>query len=30
MVQGYYNLNEAAKALGMAPDELRNMPRRHQ
>src|SRR6476469_7914737 len=30
MVQGYYNLNEAAKFLGMMPDELRQMAQKNQ
>jgi hypothetical protein len=30
MVQGYYNLNEAAQALGMQPDELRQMAQKNQ
>jgi hypothetical protein len=30
MVQGYYSLNEAARALGMSPDELRAMAQRNQ
>ncbi|MCI0681039.1 MAG: hypothetical protein L0Y71_02955 [Gemmataceae bacterium] len=30
MVQGYYNLNEAAKVLNMPPDELRQMAQKNQ
>src|SRR5262245_23285068 len=30
MVQGYFNLNEAAKALNMPPDELRQMAQKNQ
>jgi len=30
MVQGYLNLNEAAQALGMLPDELRQMAQKNQ
>ncbi len=30
MVQGYYNLNEAAQVLGMQPDELRQMAQKNQ
>jgi hypothetical protein len=30
MVPGYYNLTEAAKALGMLPDELRQMAQKNQ
>lgn len=30
MVPGYYNLTEAAKALGMMPDELRQMAQKNQ
>lgn len=29
MVQGYYNLNDAAKVLGMQPDELRQMAQKN-
>ncbi len=30
MAQGYYNLEEAARVLGMSPDELRGMAQRNQ
>src|SRR5262245_31335293 len=30
MAQGYYNLTEAAKTLGMMPDELRQMAQKNQ
>src|SRR6266702_4500548 len=30
MVPGYYNLNEAAKALGMMPDDLRQMAQKNE
>src|SRR5687767_14459296 len=30
MVQGYYELGQAAKALGMAPDDLRQMAQKNQ